>query len=124
MVLEVTAKNDKGEEMYKDSRIYMPYPGRNCRGSEMGRGPYEKCGLIRETSLEPGKTVSETFEFTFPYHDVMKDGEFADRVVDEKELTVSTKLWYVPFGAFNGSEVLWFEDTRTMGPKGEWVWKK
>jgi hypothetical protein len=100
----------------------MPYPGRLGRGKEMGRGPYEKSGLLRETSLPPRKHVHETFEIPFPYKDVMKNGKKRRELVND-EIVVDIKLWYVPFGEFDGHEVLFFKDERTLDLKTEWVWR-
>lgn len=100
----------------------MPYPGRMGRGSEMGRGPYEKSGMLKETSLPPMKTVKESFEIPFPYKDVEKAGQKSrDLVADE--LDVAIKLWYVPFGEFDGNEVIFFQEDRKLELKGEWVWR-
>ena len=114
----MTAKTTDGKEVYNDQRIYMPYPGRFGRGSEMGRGPYEKSGLLAETSLPPMKHVHEKFEITYPY----KDGKKQRELVSD-ELIVSVKLWYVPFGEMDGYEVLWFEEEKKIDLKTEWVWR-
>jgi len=37
----------------------MPAPKQFARGDRMGRGPYEKSGLIEESGLHPGKTKKE-----------------------------------------------------------------
>ena len=100
----------------------MPYPARMGRGAEMGRGPYEKSGLLRETSLPPLKTVHETFEIPYPYKDVEKDGKKTRELVND-ELVVNVKLWYVPFGEFEGHEVVFFEDEKKLDLKTEWVWR-
>ena len=102
----------------------MPYPGRNCAGQEMGRGPYEECALIRDTGLEPNRPKHETFEFRFPFHDVMEKGEWKDRVLDADTVVAKVKVWYVPFGSFNGTEVLWYEEDKTLTLPKDWVWKK
>ena len=100
----------------------MPYPSRMGRGEEMGRGPYEKSGLLKETSLPPLKHVKESFEIPFPYKDVEKAGKKSrDLVADE--LDVAIKLWYVPFGEFDGNEVIFFQEDRKLELKGEWVWR-
>ena len=44
----------------------MPIPQKFARGDEMGRGPYEKSGIIADTGLHPGKKVKEHFEIRFP----------------------------------------------------------
>lgn len=120
MVLDVTAKTTGGENIYNSQRIYMPYPGRLGRGKEMGRGPYEKSGLLRETSLPPMKTVHETFEIPYPYKDSSKMG----RELVNDEIVVTVTLWYVPFGEFDGYEVVFFREEQKLDLKTEWVWRK
>lgn len=100
----------------------MPYPGRLGRGKEMGRGPYEKSGLLRETSLPPLKTVHETFEIPYPYTDVDKDGKKTRELVND-EMIVDVKLWYVPFGEFDGHEVIFFKEEKKLDLKTEWKWR-
>lgn len=121
-MLDVTAKSKDGKELYNDQVIFMPYPGRFGRGQEMGRGPYEKSGLLRDTSLPPLRTVKKTFEIPFPYKDVEKNGKKSRDLV-LNEMDVDVKLWYVPFGEFDGNEVLFFSETKKLELKGEWVWK-
>ncbi len=100
----------------------MPYPGRLGRGKEMGRGPYEKSGILRETSIPPLTKVHETFEIVYPYEDAKK-GDTTRRELLEDELTVSVVLWYVPFGEFDGYEVAFFEEEKKIDLKTEWVWR-
>jgi len=100
----------------------MPFPGRMGKGKEMGRGPYEKSGLLRETSLAPGKTTHETFEITYPFEDKEKDGAARRELIND-ELTVTVTLWYVPFGEFDGYEVAFYEEEKTLDLKTEWVWR-
>ena len=100
----------------------MPYPGRFGRGKEMGRGPYEKSGLLRETSIPPLARVHETFEMTFPFEDAVK-GKKTQRELLEDELTVSVILWYLPFGDFDGNEVVFFEEEKMLDLKTEWIWR-
>lgn len=100
----------------------MPFPGRLGRGKEMGRGPYEKSGLLRETSIPPLTRVHETFEITYPFEDVAK-GDTTRRELQNDELNVSVILWYLPFGEFDGNEVVFFEDKRTLDLKAEWIWR-
>jgi len=90
----------------------------------MGRGPYEKCGLLRDTCIPPLKKVKEVFEIPFPYADVEKDGK-KTRELTEDELLVEVKLWYVPFGEFkNDDKVLFFSEEKKIDLKTEWVWRK
>ena len=100
----------------------MPFPGRMGVGKEMGRGPYEKSGLLRETSLAPGKTTHETFELAYPYEDVEKDGETRRELLKD-ELTVKVTLWYLPFGEFDGYEVAFYEEEKVLDLKSEWIWR-
>lgn len=108
--------------VFNEQRIYMPFPGRFGRGKEMGRGPYEKSGLLRETSIPPLARVHETFQITYPFEDVPK-GDSTRRELLNDELNVSVVLWYVPFGEFDGSEVVFFEEERTLDLKTEWIWR-
>ena len=113
-----------GKQVYNDQVIYMPYPGRFGVGAEMGRGPYEKCGLLRDTCIPPLKKVKEVFEIPFPYADVEKDGK-KTRELTADELLVEVKLWYVPFGEFkNDDKVLFFSEEKKINLKTEWVWRK
>lgn len=88
----------------------------------MGRGPYEKSGLLRETSIPPLARVHETFEMTFPFEDAVK-GNTTRRELLEDELMVSVILWYLPFGDFDGNEVVFFEEEKMLDLKTEWVWR-
>ncbi|MCK4426633.1 MAG: hypothetical protein KAV69_07770 [Deltaproteobacteria bacterium] len=102
----------------------MPYPGRFGRGAEMGRGPYEKCGLLRDTCLPPQKMTKAVFEIPFPYADVEKDGK-KTRELTADELLVEVKLWYVPFGRSDDDwNVLFFSEEKKINLKTEWVWRK
>ena len=100
----------------------MPFPGRFGRGKEMGRGPYEKSGLLRETSIPPGQKVHEVFELAFPFEQTEKDGK-PWRELLKDELTVEVIVWYLPFGEFDGYEVAFYEEERVLDIKSEWVWR-
>ena len=90
----------------------------------MGRGPYEKCGLLRDTCIPPLKKVKEVFEIPFPYADVEK-GDKKTRELVADELLVEVKLWYVPFGEFKScwDNVLFFSEEKKIELKDEWVWR-
>ena len=118
----MTAETSDETVVYNEQRIYMPFPGRLGRGKEMGRGPYEKSGILRETSLAPLKTTQETFEISNPYEDVEKDGKTRRELLND-ELNVTVTLYYVPFGEFDGNEVIFFEDEQTIDLKAEWIWR-
>jgi hypothetical protein len=86
--------------VFNQEKIYMPIPQQFARGDRMGRGPYEKSGLISETSLHPGKTKKEHFEIFYP-----------EGLTD---LDVSIKLWYLPFGTMNSDPFLWHEVDKSV----------
>jgi hypothetical protein len=119
----VTATDSEDEEIYKEERIYMPFPGRFGRGKEMGRGPYEKSGILRETSIGPLARVHETFEIVYPFEDIDKGDGKTRRELKLDELQISVVLWYLPFGEFDGYEGVFFEDERQLDLKDEWVWR-
>ncbi len=112
MILDVIAKSPDGKEVSKSSKIYMPAPGKMACGEEMGRGPYEKSGLIRDTALPPHRTIVETFEIPFPHETIERAKEFYGKPLF-KEMDIDVELWYVPFG-------------ETDGPASRWnqLWKK
>ncbi len=93
----MTAKTPDGKEIFKESKVYMPVPGKMGRGDKMGRGPYEKSGILRDTALPPLKTVKEKFDIHFPFKDV-KEGEKTVRKILANEMTIDVELWYHPFG--------------------------
>jgi len=112
----VTARTPDGKLICKKSKIYMPHPGRFCRGDQMGRGPYEKCGLLRDTGLAPNRVVEQTFEIPFPYKDI-KQGKKTVRELVSKEMDIDVKLWYVPFGEMKGPLSRWNQLWRRVTKK-------
>lgn len=118
----MTAKTTDDKEIYKESKIFMPFPGRFGRGNEMGRGPYEKSGILRETSIPPLARVHETFEITYPFVEAAKSKTKQKELLND-ELNVSVVLWYLPFGEFDGYEVVFYEEERTLDLKTEWIWR-
>lgn len=118
----MTAKTKDDTVIYNKQKFYMPYPGRLGRGKEMGRGPYEKSGILRETSIPPLTRVHETFEITFPYEDKVA-GASTRRELLNDEITVSVVLSYLPFGEFDGNEVTFFEESKVLDLKTEWIWR-
>ncbi len=112
MILDVIAKTPDGKEVFNSSKIYMPAPGKMACGKEMGRGPYEKAGLIRDTALPPHRTIVETFEIPFPHEKIERGKEIYGKPLF-KEMDIDVELWYVPFG-------------ETEGPASRWnqLWKK
>jgi len=101
VVLEVTAKTKDGKEVFADQKIYMPQSPGYGKGDKMAYAPFRKAGMLRDTSLQPGQTKTETFEIKFPYDDVEveKDGKKSKtRNVPAKELDVAIRLWHMPAG--------------------------
>lgn len=114
MVLYVTAKTNDGKVFYSNEKIYMPIPQQMGRGDKMGRGPYEKSGLIRDTSLPPLKTVKE--QFTIPvYTETTKDGKQV-RTIIANDFTVDVEVWYQPYGKKDdpGNAQKWFAVSKKL----------
>jgi hypothetical protein len=63
--MDVTAKNTKGKEIFKESKIYMPQATTYC-DEKMVYGAHRKAGYIRDTSLQPFKPKEETFDIKLP----------------------------------------------------------
>jgi len=82
----------------------MPVPQKFARGTEMGRGPYEKSGMVADTALHPLKTAKEHFEITLPY----------DEDAEERTLDVKIQLWYLPYGTMASDPFLWKEHTESV----------
>ena len=99
--------------MYNQDKIYMPVPQQLGRGDKMGRGPYEKSGIIEDTGLPPGKMVHERFEIPYPLVDVEENGKTVSRPSDY-DLNIEVKLWYLPFGSANSDPFLWREFSKTV----------
>lgn len=78
----------------------MPVPQQFARGDRMGRGPYEKSGMLEDTALPPHKPVEERFDVIFP------EGV--------TELDVNVKLWYLPYGTKESDPFIWRDVTKTI----------
>lgn len=92
----------------------MPVPQQLGRGNRMGRGPYEKSGLVQDLSLPPLRTVTSSYEIFFPFEE--KENEDGDtvRVFPSEKLDVDVRLWYMPYGTIDDGAVLWREEKRTV----------
>jgi hypothetical protein len=99
----VIAKTCEGKEVGRQSKIYMPHPARFGITDQMGRGPYEKSGMIRDTGLPPLRPVRETFEIVFP-HDDTPGG---DRKLTVDTMEVEVRLLYLPFGEIDQDHFVW-----------------
>ena len=86
--------------MFNPSKIYMPIPQQLGRGDKMGRGPYEKSGILKDTSLPPNRLVREDFEIPYP--------------AGEYEMTVEVELMYLPFGTKESGQFTWQKVTKKV----------
>ena len=109
----MTAKDSKGKELFKQSKTYMPIPQQLGRGDKMGRGPYEKSCILRDTSLPPNKTLIENFEILFPVEET-KQGDKAVRTILDYDMTVDVELMYLPFGTKESGQFTWQKVTKKV----------
>jgi hypothetical protein len=107
----VTAKTSDGNEIYAESKTYMPIPSQFARGEAMGRGPYDKSGLIEDTGLPVNQTVFEKFEIHLP--EDMEGGSGAT-AAGSRDIEVGVRLFYLPFGQMDVSPFLWHEVVRKI----------
>lgn len=92
----------------------MPIPQQMGRGDKMGRGPYEKSGLVRDTSIPPRRTIKE--EFSIPvYKEEQKDGKKV-RTIIANDFDIEVEVWYLPYGKKDdpGNAQKWFTTTKAM----------
>ncbi len=108
----MTAKTSDGNEIYSDSKTYMPIPSQFGRGQAMGRGPYDKSGLIEDTGLPVNQAVLERFDIPVPADE--GDGSGAATAANSKDIEVGVKLFYLPFGDRDASPFLWREVVKTI----------
>jgi len=99
--------------VFNQEKIYMPVPQQLGRGDRMGRGPYEKSGIIEDTGLPPGKVVHERFDIMFPIEEVEIAGKFVNKPTTY-DLDIEVKLWYRPFGTQRTDPFLWREFNKTV----------
>jgi len=86
----------------------MPIPQQLGSGQRMGRGPYEKSGMLEDTSLPPLRTVTATYDIFFPVKDE-EQGDKTIRTFPSDSLEVQVRLWYLPFGTMEDDPFLWQE---------------
>jgi hypothetical protein len=103
MVLYVTVKTADGKEVFHTEKVHMPVPQRLGRGDQMGRGPYEKSGMIRDTALIPLKTTVDEYSIPLYKEEKTKDGKTVRTKLAE-EFDVDVQLWYLPHGEKNDPE--------------------
>jgi len=114
VALYVTAKTKDGKQFYASEKIFMPVPQQLGRGDKMGRGPYEKSGMLSDSSLPPLKTIQQ--EFSIPvYTEEQKDGKTV-RTIIANDFTVDVEVWYLPYGKKDdpGNAQKWFATTKTL----------
>ena len=90
----------------------MPIPQQLGRGDKMGRGPYEKSGILRDSSLPPNKPVHENFEIPFPAELTRIDGKDVTNITDY-DMTVDVELTYEPFGD-KETGITWYKVTKKV----------
>ena len=98
--------------MFNQEKIYMPVPQQLGRGDRMGRGPYEKSGLVQDSSLPPLRTVTSSFEIFFPFEE--KENEDGWRTFPSDSLDIEVKLTYMPYGTPDDDAFVWREEKRTV----------
>lgn len=110
----MTAKTNEGKVFYANQVIYMPTPQQFGRGDKMGRGPYEKSGLLHDSSLPPLKTTQEKFEIPV-YNEVTKDGKVVRNII-ANDFTVDVEISYLPYGKKEdpGNNQKWVSITKKL----------
>lgn len=98
----------------------MPIPQQLGKGDRMGRGPYEKSGMLEDTSLPPLRTITITHDIFFPVKTEEKDGKKVSSISSDT-LNLEVRLWYLPFGTMDDDPFLWkeFKKTVTISTSGK-----
>jgi hypothetical protein len=91
----------------------MPIPQQMGKGDRMGRGPYEKSGLLEDSSLPPLRTITQSYDIFFPVNVEEKDGKKVSTITSDT-LDVEVKLWYLPYGTMDDDPFLWKEFKKTV----------
>jgi hypothetical protein len=112
-VLSVSAVDKNGNDVFTADRVFMPTPQRLGRGDRMGRGPYEKSGLLQDSSLPPLRTVTTNWDIFFPVEET-EDGDEVVRTFPSDSLDITVRLWYLPYGVEDDFAVMWREETRKV----------
>lgn len=101
----MTVKNSKGQVVYQDSKIYIPVPQQLGRGDRMGRGPYDKSGILVDWALHPLEEKKEEYRVLVP----AKDGK-----PESFDYIVEFELWYFPFGKKDEFAQLWRKERKEV----------
>jgi len=91
----------------------MPTPQQMAKGDRMGRGPYEKSGLLEDTSLPPLRTITQSYDIFFPTKVEEKNGKKISTLSSDS-MDVEIKLWYLPYGTMDDDPFLWKEFKKTV----------
>lgn len=100
--------------MFERERVFMPVPQQLGRGDRMGRGPYEKSGILADTALPPRRTVTQDWEIFFPVEETENDDGDTVRNYTTDQLELDIQLWYQPYGTPDDDAVLWRQEKRTV----------
>jgi hypothetical protein len=92
----------------------MPIPQQLGRGDRMGRGPYEKSGMLQDTALPPLRSVSTSYDIFFPVVEGEDEDGNATWTFPSDHLDVEVKLWYLPYGTMDDDAFLWRKESRTV----------
>ena len=92
----------------------MPIPQQLGRGDRMGRGPYEKSGILQDSALPPLRTVASVYDIFFPVKDEEREDGETVRTFPSDRLEIEVRLWYLPYGTMEDDPFLWFEEKRTV----------
>lgn len=85
----MTVKDSAGKVVWSDKKIFMPVPHQLGMGDRMGRGPYDKSGLLADWALHPLEEKQEVYRILLP----TENGK-----LPSLEYTLEVELWYDPFG--------------------------
>ena len=109
----MTAKDSKGKEVFKQSKIYMPTPLQLGRGDKMGRGPYEKERHPPRHESAAQSPRKREFRHSFPAEFSKKDGKDVTTVLDY-DMTLDVELMYLPFGTKESGQFTWQKVTKKV----------
>ena len=101
----MTAKDPSGKVVFSESKVFMPVPHQLGIGDRMGRGPYDKSGLIVEWGLHPLEEKKEEFRIFLPTK---------DKKPESLEYTLEVELWYFPFGKKDEYAQLWRREVKKV----------
>jgi hypothetical protein len=92
----------------------MPVPQQLGRGDRMGRGPYEKSGMLEDTGLPPLRTVTQSYDIFFPVKEQENEEGEMVRSFPVDKLQIEVKLWYLPYGTMEDDAFLWRDVKRIV----------